>query len=335
MNLIVTNQCNRGCPYCFAKNKVTIAEGGPLLPELKFISLENVGTFLDFLSNSHLKEFKILGGEPTLHPELGEIIRMGMARGFNIMIFTNGLWPDSFMKSVSDDKNPRLEFLFNVNEPELQTDEENHRQALSLKIAGERARLGFNVYRLKFDLTFVVDLIESYSLRRDIRLGLASPVMRNRNQFIKDRDLPRTGKRLVAQLKKLEKKNIIGYFDCGFPLCMFKEKDLGSLVHCTVSGFTSSCGNVIDVDWDLKGWPCLPLSDLFDVHLKEFSCRDELLEFFREKTVPLKQLGSRKGCLTCKYLYRGQCTGGCMARTLQDCRGERIGLYFLSSVTMG
>lgn len=279
--------------------------------------MENLVWYLDFLSRSQVTEFKILGGEPSLHPELPEIIRLAAGRGFKVVMFTNGLWPESFARFVSDEPLPQLNFLFNVNEPYLQKETENQLQTAHLKIAGEKAQLGFNIYRDDFSLDFTVDLIGRYSLQKEIRLGLASPIIRTKNQFIPTSRLPQAAKRLVHQLRELEKKDILGALDCGFPLCIFDEADLGSLVLTTRSGFLSVCGSVIDVDADLKAWPCFPLSEIFNVSLKNFNHVRELSDYFDQKTAPLKQVGSMKECLLCKYRLRKQCTGGCLARTIQ------------------
>ena len=251
---------------------------------------------------------------------------MGADRGLTATIFTNGMWGESSASSSRTKNALRWNFLFNVHEPGLRSEDEERGLLASLEIARRgRAEIGFNIYRPEFDLTFAADLIGSYSLKRRIRIGLASPLPQGENEYLEDPDLRRTGARLARQLKELERKDILGHFDCGFPLCMFNEIELGSLVHSTCSGFASTCGDVIDVDWDLMAWPCFPLGGLVKVPLSQFGCREEILEFFREKTAPFRRMGSRKRCLTCKYRYRDQCSGGCMARCLLNCEGESIG----------
>ena len=228
MNLIITNVCNRNCPYCFAKSEET---GN------KFISLENVEYYINFLKKSNIRDLKILGGEPTLHPELPEIIRLGRKNGFSIGVFTNGLWPGPIQEYFRKNKDDKVVFLFNVNEPSKQKPMENSRQLQSLKIAGRQATLGFNIYHEDFNLLFVEELIISLSLKRKVRLGLASPIVKAKNAYLENSALKRVGKRLVQQLCELEKKDILGSLDCGFPLCMFDESDLGSLSLTLQSGF--------------------------------------------------------------------------------------------------
>ena len=67
MNLIITDWCNRACPYCFAREKVGLL--GSDAPT-RFLSLPDLEFYLEFLVRSGLRELKLLGGEPTLHPQL-------------------------------------------------------------------------------------------------------------------------------------------------------------------------------------------------------------------------------------------------------------------------
>ena len=318
MNLIVTDHCNRSCPYCFAREKVALAgEGKELPPGSGYISLENVETYLDFIQKSGLRTFKILGGEPTLHPDLPEIVKRGLDRGLDIKIFTNGLWPKS-IREYFIAKTEGVAFIVNVNEPHLQTEAENRRQHECLKIAAERAALGFNIYRMEFDLLFTAELIETYNLKRDIRLGLASPIARAGNEHLADEELKMVGRRLASQLRELEKRDIIGMFDCGFTLCMFDEEDLGSLVLTTQDGFSSSCHCVIDVGPDLSAWHCFPLSEIFNVSINDFNNADEINAYYFKKLAPIRDFGSTGDCFGCKHLRRGQCTGGCLGRIIRN-----------------
>ena len=253
-----------------------------------------------------------------MHPELPEIIRLGRKNGFSIGVFTNGLWPGPIQEYFRKNKDDKVVFLFNVNEPSKQKPMENSRQLQSLKIAGRQATLGFNIYHEDFNLLFVEELIISLSLKRKVRLGLASPIVKAKNAYLEISALKRVGKRLVQQLCELEKKDILGSLDCGFPLCMFDESDLGSLSLTLQSGFRSRCQPILDVDADLSVWPCYPLCEIMNVSLKDFRDRDELVKYYSKKLAALRNIGSMNECMTCKYLRRGQCSGGCFGRTLKS-----------------
>jgi MoaA/NifB/PqqE/SkfB family radical SAM enzyme len=308
MNLIITDVCNRNCPYCFAESKLKRETG-----KEKYISMENFQAYLDFLEKSGEKKLKILGGEPTLHPQFTLMVDTSLERGFEITIFTNGLWKPEVLDYFKKGIPPNIEFVFNLNEPHRQAESENARQAKSLECAGSHGKCGYNIYRKDFNLLFLGDIIETYSLKKFIRLGLACPIVNTHNEHIADDDLKAAGTRLARQLRQLEKRDILGSFDCGFPLCIFSEAELGGLTLST-TGIKSICGPIIDVGADLTAWPCFPLGNMLNVKLTDFQSRDHLETFYREKLRPFSQFGSRDDCLGCKYRLRNQCSGGCLAR---------------------
>lgn len=316
MNLIITNECNRACPYCFAREKVTLVDDGKGAIQ-EHISLDEVATYLDFLECSNIKEFKILGGEPTVHPRFSDIVDAGLSHrfNFNVIVFTNGLWPDQVNEFFTEPRTSNVEFVVNVNEPHVQKLWENVAQEKSLHIAGNRARISYNIFQEDFDLLFAADLIEKHNLSRNIRIGLASPIANSGNDYAMQGSLKHIGSRLVEQFRKLEKRDILCGLDCGFPLCMFSKQDLGALTLCS-HGFSSQCDIIIDVGPDLTTWPCFPLSQLLNVKLTDYPDADALRSYYRHKLSTLRRLGSRDECLTCKYLRRNQCCGGCLSRTL-------------------
>jgi len=318
MNLIITDVCNRNCPYCFAESRMDQSRKNSNSQKTdRNITKKNYLSYLDFLDNSKDKKLKLLGGEPTLHPRFIELVNIGLDRNFEITIFTNGMWSAKVVDFFRNGVDPRVSFVFNINEPGQRTKNEDALQKKSLEIVGDQAKCGFNIFKKNFDLLFLGDVIEKYSLKKSIRLGLACPIANIRNEYIENEDLKVTGTRLVAQLRQLEKRDIVGAFDCGFPLCMFSMNELGSIT-LTTDGFKSLCGPIIDVGMDLTAWPCFPLSEILNVRLLDFSSEDELKEFYQEKFKPLRQFGSQEDCLNCKYLHRSQCSGGCLARGLVD-----------------
>jgi len=313
MNVFITNICNQSCPYCFAKLKTFYDVRNR--QQIQHMSLEKYLICLDFLHKSHENHLKLLGGEPTLHPEIRQFIELNLERGIETTLFTNGLWETDVQEYFEQPNTSSIQFVFNVNELSLQNGREKSLLEQSLKIAGSRAMIGFNIYRIDFDLTFLGDLIEAFSLQKTIRLGLASPIVGVENDYIQEGKLKSVGKRLIAQLLALEKRDILGSFDCGFPLCLFNQKELGTLALAT-KGFFSVCDAIIDVGIDLTVWPCFPLSNILNVKMTDFKNLLEIKSFYQKKFNSLRQFGQRESCLSCKYLRRSQCSGGCLARNI-------------------
>ena len=75
-----TNRCNRACRHCF-RNKADPVD---------FLPLETADIVLSQAGALGFKTVCLTGGEVTLYPHLGELLRLIAARGFNFTLVTNG-----------------------------------------------------------------------------------------------------------------------------------------------------------------------------------------------------------------------------------------------------
>lgn len=85
----VTNQCNIKCKYCYHDNS-----GGHR-------SVEDVINEIQYYGDK--APFILTGGEPTLHPELADIIQQSLAYGQTVLL-TNGikLCDEEYLQSIID-----------------------------------------------------------------------------------------------------------------------------------------------------------------------------------------------------------------------------------------
>ncbi len=315
MNLLINDVCNRSCSYCFAQNRVRL--GQEVAVAANNISLESVRFYLEFLQRSHISEFKILGGEPTLHPQFSEIVNLGLKGGFSVAVFTNGMWSRRVCDYVAALGSAPLKLVVNINEPRYWKGPEADFQARCLEAAGGKAMIGFNIFEADFSLLFTRELIARFGLQRELRLGLASPILGQENQYITVAMREQIGRRLLDQLEQLEASDVLGCFDCGFVYCMFPEERWGTLIRSAQNGFLSLCRPIIDVGPDLTAWPCFPLSQLLTVDLRKYENRNELFRHFSERLAAFRQFGTRDDCQECRFFRRQQCTGGCLAHCIR------------------
>jgi len=100
----VVEHCNLNCAYC--SHYSPLAQEGYLSPEALVKDLKRIYE----ISGNRIERVKILGGEPTLHPRLNEILAAARQSVGDtpILLFTNGLlldkMPDSFWETLRDEQ---------------------------------------------------------------------------------------------------------------------------------------------------------------------------------------------------------------------------------------
>ena len=84
MSVVLTHECNKACPFCVDKYR---GSG-------EYITLEIVSDALRFASEHGIKDILLIGGEPTLHPDVLQIVEMVNAAGFRSVMTTNYTKPE-------------------------------------------------------------------------------------------------------------------------------------------------------------------------------------------------------------------------------------------------
>ena len=79
----ITNVCNTICDYCFRLDS-----------EKKYMDIETFKNVLNKLKELGCKRIAITGGEPTLHPNIKEMIDLAYDNGFYVDLLTNGILVD-------------------------------------------------------------------------------------------------------------------------------------------------------------------------------------------------------------------------------------------------
>ncbi|MEW6138280.1 MAG: radical SAM protein [Thermodesulfobacteriota bacterium] len=80
----VTNLCNQRCPICLA---YVDAMGFSYVPPVEYFDK----IFKHFLDQDPRPNMCFFGGEPTVHPQFIDIVKLARSYGFQVQLFTNGL----------------------------------------------------------------------------------------------------------------------------------------------------------------------------------------------------------------------------------------------------
>ena len=111
----LTNACNCRCGMCGQwKQKPVIADNYKLL--------------IDFMKKNKVLMLSLTGGEPTLHPELTEIIKYAKSSGFFVHLITNGTtMTDSLAERLKDSKINLVSVSIDHYIPEIQDKLRKHK----------------------------------------------------------------------------------------------------------------------------------------------------------------------------------------------------------------
>jgi hypothetical protein len=241
-----------------------------------------------------------------------------MSKGFHFTIFSNGIIRKKedvlFLRNIND---TICDILINTNFKDSYKRGDYGVLKDTLKILHNKISLGFNIYKEDFEACFLIELINKYSLKRAIRLGIASPILGYDNEYIPFDKHRIIAKKIVKFVSKCDKEDIRCDFDCGFTLCSFTKSEFGEL-HYSGSPLRTYCSNALDVSPDLTVWRCFATSALWNRNLADFKNINEIHQFFNAKVKAFQRVGALEKCLRCKYLERNQCSGGCLVHTLKS-----------------
>ena len=79
MSIVVTHSCNRNCPFCIDKYRGTDI----------FIDMGSVHKALVFAKNKGIGDILLVGGEPTLHPNIVNIAKLFYENNFRVILTSN------------------------------------------------------------------------------------------------------------------------------------------------------------------------------------------------------------------------------------------------------
>jgi hypothetical protein len=323
-NISISNVCNLKCPYCFAATHMHSA--GKTKPA--FIDVETFAERLDFLARSGIDQIRLIGGEPTLHPDFLELIDLALERGKKLLIFSHGLIPERALRCLETIPPLKCLVLINTNATRStggpDQDEVAQRET-SFRRLGLRAVPGFNIYQPNFRLEPILALIRATGCSPTIRLGLAHPMLSGTNIYLHTKHYPEVGCRLAHFAQIAAAEGVRLELDCGFVRCMFTEKELAILQESgTDLGWR--CNPILDIGIDGRAIHCFPLTGRWEIPVENDSAAAALRQQFTRITDPYHLTGIYKACATCGHKQSGNCHGGCLAHIIRRFRHHKFQL---------
>lgn len=303
---MVTNTCNLSCSYCFGVEQMT-----PMMKR-EFMSREIFSALLDWLKRSGLKQFHIMGGEPTRHPDFIWMIELSSKMSFVVDIFSNGITEFS-PKEMEMAKRHSRTWIININDPRKYTPIIRTKVERLLAVLGGRAALTFNITDTDYDPAHLFEYINKYGLQRMVKIGIALPTLNKSNVHARPEEFMGLSKSVVNLSSAFKKEDVSAEFECGIPYCFFTEHDRKTLKKNRFNP-SSSCCSILDILPDGDVIYCLPMARMLRLSYKEFPTYQDLTTHFEEYYKPYRGIGYKKDCLDCKW--KQQCHGSCLARII-------------------
>ncbi len=308
-NLMLTNYCNYHCPYCFGVDMMVPKK------ERALMSRETFTGIMEWLERKPFdRVVHLMGGEPTLHPDIEWMIDYMLERDLHVTIFSNMATKQSAELAEKLAEFPVC-WVANVNNPVKWNDGQRENIFRGLQAAGRKASLTFNIIPEEPNELWALELIEKYDLSRSIKVGFVLPTLTSSNMALKDEDYDVVARRVVSLVKAGEPMDISIEYECGVPHCCFTDEELGYLWrhHSTVN---SGCQSRLDITPQGDVIYCLPLATAGMRHYTTFDNYIECREWFENRYRPYRMLGSKIECADCMLNNPLKCNGGCLAKNM-------------------
>ncbi len=307
-NVSLTLACQNSCEYCFARDlpsRVPISSSS--MERSRFMDV------LALLERSGIDQLRLLGGEPTLHPEFSSYVEEALRRGMRILVFSNGQIREPVLRVLESIEPRRLTVLINIaSDPTLRLDEVIDR-------LGERVILGTTLIGKRAEVSHLERAVDLHRAVKAVRLGMALPEVDGTNAFVRPKHYPEIGQSVAAIEERLSRRGVAVRLDCGFVPCMFPE----GRIPASRGGEKPvglCCGPVPDILPDGSLIPCYPLARICRMDSASGSNALGAIEAMGRQLAPYRVVGVYRECGRCDWRTVGACAGGCLAAAMLRCR---------------
>jgi hypothetical protein len=310
---MLVDRCNRVCPFCFAKERLS----GPG----EELSLPDLDTLIRIHRDWEMPRMSLVGGEPTMHSQFERVVGRIVEAGCPfIHLFTNGAMPREradFLASV-----PNMTYLVNYPPPGLGSAEHRARVEYFLERCAPTAvsmSLGTTVCSREPTLDFLLTRAVAAGIPM-VRIGLSHPIYypggTEVNQYLTREDCVAVGETVTAFVERCAAQGVAVLFDCHFPLCMFQPEQLLRLRAAQPDApppFTITCRHAT-VRPDLTVFNCFATGAVFNTRrITEFPSPADLQAYLDEFLGEFEETPGYGACDECPFFLR-ECSGGCFGR---------------------
>ena len=317
MNVILTTRCNKNCSFCFARRARQEAK-------LEDMSLENFCKILSLLKKEKpVSAIKILGGEPTLHPDFPEIIKHLIKDKIRHTLISNLLYEEGVRSNI--DKAIETGVMIGVlaNAAELNSGstmtifKKNYKNILE-KTKGTFITAGITLSREKSlmdEVQYIDFLAENIDIQK-LRISLDFQEENKKDEFFINNK--KQGEKIRVIIHKCLDLRIPMSWDCKIYPCMFEDNIFTKEIKGFISHLYTGCSIAsapFDVFPDMSYAHCYPARRLAGQNILKFSQISEAkaeIAFLKNVLYSMGKTNLPKICYSCEYYKSGECDSLCL-----------------------
>jgi len=318
LNIYPTDFCNRRCGFCKLTGILTTSKNRADM------SMKDIDTIIDFCKRSNIHWLRILGGEPSQHPQIVNLIGRIYEKGLRVaIIFTNGIFDnDELIKcvlrhniTVNMNYFPREEYkngqwnLVQENMRKIFLGRDNLKQKVGQgRIKDRGSILSITFYKPNQEYRYIIDACLKYGVGY-IRWAASHSSITQENMHLNWRNFKEMVPLMVNFVRDAVKAGIFTSVECGLVPCILTKEDYHFLLRFA-DNFTFKCEPKIDVFPDLSVHYCMGMPIVSRITenntLSQIILEQALIaEYFRRRP-------RSKGCLKCEWWQSKICQGYCL-----------------------
>ena len=318
LNIYPTDYCNRRCAFCKLTGVLTTEENR------RDMTMEDIDRIIDFSKRSGVSIIRILGGEPSHHPQIVELIERIYEKGLCVgIIFTNGIFDnDELIECIlrhnipinmnyfpkDEYKQGQLKLVHN-NMRRLFLDKNDLKGMVGQKLVkNTTGTLSITFYKPMQKYQYIIDAGLKYGVG-SIRWAASHSSITQENRHVHWKLLRQMVPVMINFVRDALKSGISTCVECGLVPCILSKKEYHFLTRFT-DGFTFKCEPILDVFPDLSVHYCMgmPIVSWITEH-------NTLSQIWLEQMIISEHFRCRprsKTCLKCEWWQNKICQGYCL-----------------------
>lgn len=315
LNLYPTDYCNRSCVFC-----KMLGVKGSRQPR-RDMSLADLEKVIAFCRRSGVQAVRILGGEPSQHPQIVEMIEMIYAARLRVdIIFTNGIFSNDRLVGLIRERHIAVNFHYFPMKEYSSRERRLVRANLDAlfpllprkggRDSDKRGRRSMSIifYEKKQPYRYIIDAGRKCGVD-EITWSFAHPSMDRSNRHVRWEELKDLLPGALRFVRSAAAAGIRTSVECPLTPCIFTAAQL-RFARKAIDDLGFTCEPILDIFPDLSVHYCMGLP-IVSYITEQNTVRDILAEqLYRSQ--PLRIRPRAASCSQCQWWSSGRCQGYCL-----------------------